>query len=190
MLTISESNIGMKDGLYSLNDLHRASGNDKKHKPANFIRLEVTKGLIDEIERCSDMSNETNSIAYKVIQGGDSEQQGTFVCRELVYSYAMWISPRFQLIVIRAFDSIANQQNQLSQRLNNLCHDLNVVDAGLTSAGRFLCISGKQIKPQIKQDIDSILKQMQPSLFIEPRASRISQKQGGLDDHHTTNHHP
>ena len=164
MFTISNSVIGMKDGLYSLNDLHRASGSNKKHKPANFMRIENTKSLIDEIERCSDMSNGTNSIAYKVIQGGQSEQQGTFVCRELVYSYAMWISPRFQLMVIRAFDAIANQQQQLSQRLNDLCHDLSAVDTGLTIAGRFLCIGGKQIKPQLQQNIDSTLKQMQPSL--------------------------
>ena len=164
MLTISSSAIGMKDGLYSLNDLHRASGSDKKHQASNFMRLATTKGLIDEIERSSDMSNGTKSIAYKVIQGGQSEKQGTFVCRELVYSYAMWISPRFQLMVIRAFDAIANQQQQLSQRLNYLCHDLSAVDAGLTIAGRFLCIGGKQIKPQLKQHIDSTLKQMQPSL--------------------------
>ena len=164
MLTILNSAIGMKDGLYSLNDLHRASGNDKKPQASNFMRLEATKGLIDEIERSSDVSNGKNSIAYKVIQGGQSEQQGTFVCRELVYSYAMWISSRFQLMVIRAFDSIANQQQQLSQRLNDLCHDLKIVDDGLTSAGRFLCIGGKQIKPQLKQHIDSTLKQMQPGL--------------------------
>jgi len=163
MLTISNSTIGMKDGLYSLNDLHKASGNDKKHKPANFMRLENTKSLISEIERCSDMSNGTKSIAYNTVQGGNS-QQGTFVCRELVYSYAMWISPRFQLLVIRAFDAIANQQTALSQRLNDLCHDLKIVDDGLTSAGRFLCVGGKQIKPQLKQQIDSTLKQMQPSL--------------------------
>ena len=154
----------MKDGFYSLNDLHKASGGNKKHQASNFMRLEATKGLIDEIERSSDMSNGTNSIAYKVIQGGQSEQQGTFVCRELVYSYAMWISPRFQLMVIRAFDAIANQQQQLSQRLNDLCHDLSAVDTGLTIAGRFLCIGGKQIKPQLQQDIDSTFKQMQPSL--------------------------
>ena len=165
MLTISNSAIGMKDGLYSLNDLHRASGSNKKHQASNFMRLEATKGLIDEIERSSDMSNGTKSIAYKVIQGGNS-QQGTFVCRELVYSYAMWISPRFQLLVIRAFDAIANQQQQLSQRLNDLCHDLKIVDAGLTSAGRFLCIGGKQIKPQLQQYIDSTLNQMQPSLEL------------------------
>lgn len=164
MLTISNSAIGMKDGLYSLNDLHRASGSDKKHKPANFMRIENTKNLINEIERCSDMSNGTKPMAYRVIKGGGSEQQGTFVCRELVYSYAMWISPRFQLMVIRAFDAIANQQHQLSQRLNDLCHDLKIVDDGLTSAGRFLCIVGKQIKPQLKQHIDNTLKQMQPCL--------------------------
>ena len=164
MLTISSSTIGMKDGLYSLNDLHRVSGSNKKHQASNFMRLETTKGLIDEIERSSDMSNGTKSIAYKVIQGGQSEKQGTFVCRELVYSYAMWISPRFQLMVIRAFDAIANQQQQLSQRLNDLCHELNAVDTGLTIAGRFLCIGGKQIKPQLQQNIDSTLKQMQPSL--------------------------
>lgn len=164
MLTISNSAISMKDGLYSLNDLHRASGSDKKHQASNFMRLETTKGLIDEIERSSDMSNGTKSMAYKVIQGGESQQQGTFVCRELVYSYAMWISPRFQLMVIRAFDAIANQQQQLSQRLNDLCHELKIVDDGLTSAGRFLCIGGKQIKPQLKQHIDSTLKQMQPCL--------------------------
>ncbi len=154
----------MKDGLYSLNDLHRANGSNKKQKPANFMRIENTKNLITEIERCSDMSNGTKSTAYKVIKGGDSEQQGTFVCRELVYSYAMWISPRFQLLVIRAFDSMISQQVELSDLLNKLCHELDIVDTGLTSAGRFLCIGGKQIKPQLKKHIDSTIKQMQPSL--------------------------
>lgn len=168
MLTISNSTIGMKDGLYSLNDLHQASGGKNKHRPTFFLRLENTKALIEEIKtensRCADMHIlEPVRIVRGIQANGD--QQGTFVCRELVYSYAMWISPRFQLMVIRAFDSIANQQKQLSQRLNDLCHDLKVIDDGLTTAGRFLCVGGKQIKPQIQQDIDSTLKQMQPSLF-------------------------
>ena len=60
--------------------------------------------------------------------------------------------------------STPEQQQQLSQQLNSLCRDLQMVKNGLTIAGRFLCIGGKQIKPQLQQDIESTLKQMQPSL--------------------------
>lgn len=84
-------------GRYSLNDLHRAAGGESKHQPSNWLRLDNTKGLIDEINRSSEVRN-----ALQVLQGGSL--QGTFVCKELVYAYAMWISPAFHLKVIRAYD--------------------------------------------------------------------------------------
>lgn len=98
------------DGRYCLNDLHKASGDDKKHFPAYFLRNQQTKDLIAEIELSnvngSDSERYENlHIAVKVIKGG-SDKQGTYVVKELVYAYAMWISPKFHLMVIRAYDSL------------------------------------------------------------------------------------
>lgn len=90
-----------KNGFYSLNDLHKSSGGEKRHQPSNFMANQQTKNLITTIE------NEGN-IAYHTIQGGNTKttKQGTYVCRELVYAYAMWISASFYLMVIRTFDSL------------------------------------------------------------------------------------
>lgn len=87
-LSIGNSAIRQFDGLYSLNDLHKASGSDTKNAPAQWLRIDQTKALIAEINRCADMH-----IALKSKRGG--EFQGTFACKEIVYAYAMWISPAF-----------------------------------------------------------------------------------------------
>lgn len=128
-LTILSNKIRSSNGLYSLNDLHRASGSNPTHKPANFIRLETTQELIREIhqtpdlaftkqtDRCSDLSNDKQTsselrYAIKTKQGG--KNQGTWVCKELVYSYAMWISAKFHLQVIRAFDAMVSAPQPVS----------------------------------------------------------------------------
>lgn len=100
-ITILDQAINMIDGLYSLNDMHRASGSDKKHQPAFFMRNQETKDLIKEVEVTD------NIKAVKRVQGGnDKSKQGTYVCKDLVYRYAMWISPKFALLVIRTFDKL------------------------------------------------------------------------------------
>ncbi|MBY8314957.1 KilA-N domain-containing protein [Vibrio fluvialis] len=101
-LTIMSKEIRILNGLYSLNDLHKASGSAKKHQPHQFLRNDQTRDLISEIDRSAN-----SRIAYETYRGG--KHQGTWVCKELVYAYAMWISARFHLQVIRAFDSITNQ---------------------------------------------------------------------------------
>lgn len=96
-LIISNQTISTHNGLFSLNDLHKSSGGEKRHQPSNFIANQQTKDLISEIES-------ENTVAYHTINGG--KNRGTYVCRELVYAYAMWISASFYLMVIRTFDSL------------------------------------------------------------------------------------
>lgn len=92
------------DGRYCLNDCHRASGSEKSKQPANFLRLDTTQALVTEIFHSSDMRTDPVSVS----NGGKSP--GTYVAKELVYAYAMWISPEFSLTVIRAFDALVNTQ--------------------------------------------------------------------------------
>ena len=98
-LKILSSAIHQTDNLYSLNDLHKASGGEEKHTPNRFVRREQTKALINEINQTPNMA-----LALKIVKGGKSP--GTYACKELVYAYAMWISPKFHLHVIRAFDEL------------------------------------------------------------------------------------
>ena len=116
-LTILKTAIRQSDNLYSLNDLHQASGGLDRHSPFRFMRNESTQELISE------MKNEMNtkSGVQKEAQGSDlifktlrgRNIQGTWVCEELVLSYAMWISPKFHLVVLRAF--LAMHRNQPQQ---------------------------------------------------------------------------
>ncbi|MBP0644242.1 KilA-N domain-containing protein, partial [Mycobacterium tuberculosis] len=102
--TIAETVINMVDGLYSLNDLHKASGNIEKHRPAFFIRNQEVTELAEEIMQCANLHSDQ---VIRKVNGGHN--RGTYACKEIVYRYAMWISPKFALIVIRAFDAMVTR---------------------------------------------------------------------------------
>lgn len=101
-LQILTQSIRTFENLYALNDLHIASGGKDKHRPNQFIRLDTTKALIAEIEK-------DNQHALKIIRGTNG---GTYACEELVIAYAMWISPQFHLVVLRAFMAMHRKQPQ------------------------------------------------------------------------------
>lgn len=92
-LIIGTSPIRQLDDLYSLNDLHVASGSAEKDRPSHFLRNDQTKALVSELEN-------VQICAFKILQGRNG---GTYACKELVIAYAAWISPAFHLKVIRVF---------------------------------------------------------------------------------------
>lgn len=87
-------------GRFRLNDFHKASGGEEKHSPNRWTRTEAYGGLVEAL---------TPDLAFepaRVVRGGP--KPGTYVCKELIYSYAMWISPEFHLRVVRTFDAVVS----------------------------------------------------------------------------------
>ena len=85
------------EGRYCLNDLHKAAGGESRHQPGKWLITQQAVELVAELEK----------TGIPVIQA--KQGLGTFVCKELVYAYAMWISPVFHLKVIRAYDALVRR---------------------------------------------------------------------------------
>lgn len=77
-LMIAERVIRISDGLYCLNDLHKASGGEKRHELTNWLKLQQTSELIDEISKPEISGLEENQEVIKVVRGGAG--RGTYAC--------------------------------------------------------------------------------------------------------------
>lgn len=116
-LTILKTSIRSYGNLYSLNDLHKASGNAEKHRPSLFVRLDTTQDLISEIQK----EVKSTDLIFKTT--GGRGMRGTYACEELVLAYAMWISPKFHLIVLRAFLAMHKSESQNANPIQPLADE-------------------------------------------------------------------
>ena len=92
-ITILSQAIRQNDGLYSLNDLHKAAGAERRHRPVHFLQNQQTAELIGEIQK-------VGIPTFKLTRGRNG---GTYASRELVIAYAAWINPKFHLAVLQSF---------------------------------------------------------------------------------------
>lgn len=100
-------------GLYPLSGIFKASGGLKNNRPAYWLKRADTTAYIDFLKA------EVGVLqVIQIIQGGTPELQGTFVCRELVYDYATWVSPALRYAVVQAFDTLLTQQQDLTRSLS------------------------------------------------------------------------
>ncbi|WP_053842957.1 KilA-N domain-containing protein [Paracidovorax avenae] len=100
-LTVGDVTVREIDGLYSLNDLHRASGGEKRHQPGYFLANDQTKALVAEIE----------TTGIPAVSTKEGRNGGTYACREIVVAFAAWISAAFHLKVIRVFLGASSPAN-------------------------------------------------------------------------------
>ena len=138
---------------FCLNDIHKAAGNEKRHGPSYWNDAQQTQDLIAEIEQ-------TTGIPAVSTQEG--RNGGTYVCKELVYAYAMWVNPSFHLKVIRAYDELvqgnrtvppAPASNKVAQGLESLevlARFLNVAPSGrITMARAYLTQASPDLLPAL-----------------------------------------
>lgn len=100
-------------GRYCLNDLHAAAGGTPHHRPSKWLATKQAQGLISALEQSPNSGSEAEEGKARIralpiasVRGGPDELRGTYIAKEMVYAYAMWISPEFHLRVIDAYDAL------------------------------------------------------------------------------------
>jgi hypothetical protein len=113
---IAEDNFGR----YRLNDLHKLSGNEPRHRPSEWLKLIKTQELID-IVRQDFLKDTTGEISlvnnFGPLISVEGASGGTFAIKKLVYAYATWISPIFFSHVLDVFEK---QQKEEVERRENM----------------------------------------------------------------------
>ena len=129
------------NGLYSINDLHKASGGLKKHQPALWFQLQSTRNFVryQEEKEKGQAQNHKNGKVIETFVGGDisSPMRGTFVSRKLVVAYAMWISPAFADHVLDTFldvvDGVYERVNAQNKVIEQQTLQLDIFTGELAS---------------------------------------------------------
>lgn len=91
-------------GRYSLNDLHRAAGGEKRHQPSDFLRSESVRAFIAELDQTPEIPG------VSAVAAGTGRSGGTYGARLVVLRYAAWIAPAFEVQVYRCFDEVTQDR--------------------------------------------------------------------------------
>lgn len=84
-----------EEGRYCLNDLHRAAGGEERHKPRFWLANAGTNELIAELKG--------GNPPFEPVALSKGRYGGTYAIDDLALTYAMWVSPKLYLTVVRAF---------------------------------------------------------------------------------------
>lgn len=168
-LTIAETSIRQdEEGRFCLNDLHRAAGGLKRHQPSDWLRIQQTQDLIAELTHSGNSRNEEiQQLSPVVTLKGGNGKTGTFAVRELIYAYAMWVSPGFHLKVIRTYDEMVKVQMEHLKGLHfNAAKTELMFLEGVAHASRcgFGLAQWRKDKKSLNARIEELRREMQSEL--------------------------
>ncbi|HHZ96585.1 MAG TPA: hypothetical protein EYN67_13775 [Flavobacteriales bacterium] len=137
-IMIGDTRIEMVDGLYSLNDLHKASGAKASKSPSKWQANKGTKAFLSATR------------IRVLVQNGGSDRSSTYAPKKAVYAYAMWISPLFQSNVIDVFDAYVTGtlQTQVPQEQPQ---EQPLIPKTFSEALQLACNQAQEIEQQAAQ---------------------------------------
>jgi hypothetical protein len=147
-----------ENGRYSLNALHKSSGGKVKDLPNKFMASKSFKEVLNILIA-------ENSAFEPVVKKQGRYTGGTWICKELVYKYAMWVSADFELKVIRTFDILMNKSDSPAtlSALNELTREIEDHKDVASKCGEILA-KYKKIKKQDSDDWEKAVASAQLSL--------------------------
>lgn len=165
---IAKVKVKINNGMFCINDLHKAGGGEKRHSPSYFLSSAQIKGLAQEV---------TETTGIPAISKSPGRRGGTFLHKHLVYAYAMWINPKFHMEIIEYFDANAKAEAKITNGINALdaiaenvskefdriCLDMDELD----NHGRIWSCYGAQIKKAKKvgkQKVMAVVSRLQLKL--------------------------
>ena len=99
-ITILSTNVRQDEsGLFCLNDLHKAAGGHSRHLPSKWLHLQRTQATLKALKA---------KTGIPVIH--TKQQFGTFVPKIMLYDYASWVSPEFNILVLEVFEKHVQEQ--------------------------------------------------------------------------------
>lgn len=158
-LVINDVSISTDEfGRFSLNDLHKSAGSNPKNKAALFLKLDSVK-KVAEVLKVANPTLEPISIKRGRYTGG------TWVCKELVYKYAMWVSAQFEVNVIQTFDRVQQQGKAIRsmQAINDLVAKIESDKQVASFCGTELA-KYKKLKKQNSEQLDAEVERIQLKL--------------------------
>lgn len=139
------------NGRFCINDLHRAAGGLDRHKPANWLRLDSTQDLVNAIEQSPDRDGQYEIGIAQNRAIFTKQGLGTYICKDLVYDYAAWISAEFRLQVYRAYDALMTGKIAKPKRIPR--RELELELALERANGRIMQLEHEREIEKLKQEL-------------------------------------